>query len=97
MTCSIEGGDGHLMKIGSEVFVVRLWSEPRAVVGARSLWRGSVEQVSVGDKRYFATMDQLLDCLRRGMLARGFSPDQKPDDPGTADSGSALKRTPEDP
>ena len=71
-----EPGDGAdpLQRSRSQSFVVRLWSEDLG--HGRREWRGSVQQVSTQDVRYFRGLERLLVCveamLRGGDV--GFSP-----------------------
>jgi hypothetical protein len=36
----------------TQVFIVRLWREPREVRGAKLAWRGVVEHIRSGNRRY---------------------------------------------
>ncbi|MCL4859455.1 MAG: hypothetical protein KJZ93_08610 [Caldilineaceae bacterium] len=50
------------MTISSErpqhLFIVRTWREPSSVVSAGE-WRGLVEHVPTGQRRYFSRLDEL--------------------------------------
>ena len=45
------------------LFVVRIWFEPSAATG--DAWRGCVEHVPSGSRRYFAALDELLAFVAR--------------------------------
>ncbi len=47
----------------SHTFVVRIWEERRDVAGAPSTWRGRVDDVRSGVRRYFTTLDDLVTYL----------------------------------
>jgi hypothetical protein len=47
-----------------QVFIVRIWVEPREISGAEPIWRGYIENVPSGSRRYFQkTWDALLFIL----------------------------------
>jgi len=60
----------------SHTFVVRIWEERRDVADAVPTWRGRVDDVRTGVRRYFTTLDDLVNYLSQesGML----SADQEP-------------------
>jgi hypothetical protein len=43
----------------THVFIVRLWLEAREIEGAETLWRGVVEHVSSGQRRYVDNLDEI--------------------------------------
>jgi hypothetical protein len=44
-------------------FFVRIWQEPRDREGARPEWRGSIEHVQSGQKRYFKDVEALVNFI----------------------------------
>ena len=49
----------------SDVFILRIWREPRALVEQPPLYRGMVEHVPTGVRQYFTTLDQALVFIVR--------------------------------
>jgi hypothetical protein len=47
----------------SHTFVVRIWEERRDVADALPTWRGRVDDVRTGVRRYFTTLDDLVNYL----------------------------------
>ena len=47
----------------SHTFVVRIWEERRDVADALPTWRGRVDDVRTGARRYFTTLDDLVAYL----------------------------------
>jgi hypothetical protein len=62
----------------SHTFVVRIWEERRDVADAVPTWRGRVDDVRTGVRRYFTTLDDLVNYLSHesGMLSAGQEPIQ---------------------
>ncbi|MBV9327750.1 MAG: hypothetical protein JO352_28875 [Chloroflexi bacterium] len=60
----------------SHTFVVRIWEERRDVADAVPTWRGRVDDVRTGVRRYFTTLEDLVAYLSResGMAGRGQEP-----------------------
>ncbi len=44
-------------------FIVRLWCEPREIKGATPEWRGSVEIVPTGERRFVKSLTQITDVI----------------------------------
>ena len=44
-------------------FIVRFWQEPREIPGARPEWRGSVEHVATGARRYLKELQELAGFI----------------------------------
>jgi hypothetical protein len=40
-------------------YIVRIWLEPREIEGANIEWKGSVQHVTSGERKYFTTFAQL--------------------------------------
>jgi hypothetical protein len=60
----------------SHTFVVRIWEERRDVADAAPTWRGRVDDVRTGVRRYFTTLEDLVNYLSQesGMGAPGQAP-----------------------
>ncbi len=41
-------------------FIVRFWRQPREIEGEPPDWRGMIEEVSAGQRRYFLTFQEML-------------------------------------
>lgn len=62
----------------SHTYVVRIWEERRDVVDALPTWRGRVDDVRTGVRRYFTTLDDLVSYLSQqsGMAGKDQVPIQ---------------------
>jgi hypothetical protein len=47
----------------THVFVVRIWSEPREIEGAAPIWRGVIEHIPSGERRYVQNLDDMTDFM----------------------------------
>ncbi|HEU0295589.1 MAG TPA: hypothetical protein VFR47_22810 [Anaerolineales bacterium] len=47
----------------SRSFVVRIWIEPREVPNATLEWRGVIQDVLSGEKKYFRKFAELIDFM----------------------------------
>ena len=45
-------------------FFIRVWQEPREEKDAPPVWRGSIEHVQTGHKRYFKDVDIPISFVR---------------------------------
>jgi hypothetical protein len=52
---------------GRYTFIVRIWREPREIVGMAAEWRGLIERVGGGERRYFRHPDQLISFMQEYM------------------------------
>ena len=43
----------------TQVFILRIWFEPREIEGAIQKWRGVIEFIPTGEKRYFKRLDEV--------------------------------------
>ena len=59
----------------SHTFVVRIWEERRDVEDAAPTWRGRVDDVRTGERRYFTRLEDLVAYLSQ---ESGMGPGQKP-------------------
>jgi hypothetical protein len=41
------------------VFIIRIWPEPQEIESVSPKWRGVVENVFTGEKRYLKNLDEL--------------------------------------
>ena len=48
----------------SEVFIVRLWVEPRELTGAPPIWRGELEHIASHQRAFFQELNKLLELLQ---------------------------------
>ena len=64
------------MQGGTHAFIVRIWYEPLDDAGARTTWRGSVEQVGSDRRIYFQALEELVYFIeeRTGINAGRSTP-----------------------
>jgi hypothetical protein len=64
----------------SFTFVVRIWEERRDVADALPTWRGRVDEVRTGVRRYFTTLEDLVSYLssQSGMDEAAQEQEQEP-------------------
>jgi len=43
----------------THVFIVRIWCERREIEGRMPTWRGMIEHVPSGERRYFKDLDEI--------------------------------------
>ncbi len=43
----------------TQVFIVRFWREAREIAGAAPEWRGVIEHLSGGERRYMKDLDEI--------------------------------------
>lgn len=60
----------------SHTFVVRIWEERRDLANATPTWRGRVDEVRTGSRRYFTTLEDLVTFLssQSGMVVSAPEP-----------------------
>ena len=56
----------------TQVFIVRIWREPREIEGALAEPRGMVEIIPSGERKYFQDLDELTNVIRRALEALGW-------------------------
>jgi hypothetical protein len=49
----------NLFDSKTQVFILRLWLEPREIEGAKPEWRGVIEYVRTRQRRYFSNLEEL--------------------------------------
>jgi len=47
----------------THAFVVRIWREPREISGAKPEWRGVIEHVPSGKRRYMNMLDEIVTFI----------------------------------
>jgi hypothetical protein len=52
-------------------FIVRIWCEPREIEGSAPEWRGTVEHVSGGQRRYFRDLDEIAAFVSPYLVQMG--------------------------
>jgi len=57
----------------THVFIVRIWREPREIAGAAPEWRGSIEQVPGGERRYVKDLDDIVAFIGSHAPGMGLS------------------------
>jgi hypothetical protein len=55
----------------THVFIIRVWSEPREIAGARPEWRGMIEHVPSGERCYVQTLDSISAFIVPYLVAMG--------------------------
>jgi hypothetical protein len=53
-----------LFEDNTQVFIVRVWLERREIEGAKVKWRGVIEHVPSGERRYLKDLDDILVFIR---------------------------------
>ena len=69
----------ELLKEKSHTFILRIWIEPREIEGAVAEWRGVVEHVDSGQRKYLNDLDQIMAFIApylREMGIKASSPDK---------------------
>jgi hypothetical protein len=59
--------------VKTDVFIVRIWKEPREQAHVRTVWRGSVEHVASKSVRHIGQLSELVDFVSR---TAGWEEDQ---------------------
>ncbi|GIK41283.1 MAG: hypothetical protein BroJett011_51160 [Chloroflexota bacterium] len=47
----------------THVFILRIWREGREIEGAEPVWRGVIEHVPSGERRYLGDLDEVSDFI----------------------------------
>jgi hypothetical protein len=58
----------------TQVFIIRIWSEPREIEQASPEWRGMVEHVSSDQRRYFKSLDEMVAFMLPHIRSLGVEP-----------------------
>jgi hypothetical protein len=64
-------------QVDTDVFIVRIWKEPREAPDLPVLWRGTVEHVASRTVRHIAQLDDLVEFLA---ATAGLAGDGRPGD-----------------
>jgi hypothetical protein len=54
-----------LFEANTHVFILRFWLEPREIEGAEPEWRGVIEHVESGERRYFRNLEVMLSFVAK--------------------------------
>lgn len=49
----------------TDVFIVRIWLEPREIKDAPTVWRAVIEHVFSGDRKYLQHPEEILAFIQR--------------------------------
>lgn len=62
----------------SHAYILRFWREPREIQDAEPEWRGVIEHVRTGDRRYLRGLDGILDFIawHLGNTTSGVEPNR---------------------
>jgi hypothetical protein len=64
----------------SEIFMLRIWAEPREIIGQPSVYRGRIEHVRSSRSRYIRNLSQVMEfvdeCLAESDLPFGVFQDE---------------------
>jgi hypothetical protein len=51
------------MELAAHSFIIRIWVEERSEATGRGIWRGSITQVSSGQRRYLSNLEEIADFI----------------------------------
>ena len=54
-----------LFETNTHVFIVRFWLEPREIENAEPEWRGVIEHVESGERRFFQNLEVMLTFVTK--------------------------------
>jgi hypothetical protein len=60
-----------------QVFIVRVWREPRDIQGVEPTWRGVVEHVGTGERRYLTDLGELALFIGPHLDKMGVRPQRR--------------------
>jgi hypothetical protein len=60
----------------TQSFLIRVWIEPREIVGTSVIWRGSAQMVSSGEQVYFKSFDE-LNAFIASKMSLPYFPDSQ--------------------
>ena len=61
----------------SHTFIARFWLEPREIKDAKPIWRGVVEHVASGQRRYLEDLDEVKAFIIVHLEDTGSWPHEK--------------------
>lgn len=53
----------NLPENNRQVFIVRIWREPREIEGALPEWRGVIESNQDNQRRYLKSLDEIIEFI----------------------------------
>jgi hypothetical protein len=62
--------------IESNVFILRIWYEPREIAGATAIWRGRIEHIPSGNHRYLDDLDEIKRFIVPYLVPMGIDVEQ---------------------
>ena len=62
----------------NHTFILRIWNEPREIEGAAPEWRGVLEHVDSGKRKYLNDLDQIIAFIAPYLRKMGIKA-SKPD------------------
>jgi hypothetical protein len=57
-----------------QVFILRFWCETREIEGASLEWRGVIEHLPSGQRRYFRDLDEIANFISPYLQEIGYRP-----------------------
>jgi hypothetical protein len=69
---------GFMLEEKTQVFIMRIWIEPREVPGAQPQWRGMLEHLPSGNKHYLTNLGELPLLIAPYLRALGVEPNPGP-------------------
>jgi hypothetical protein len=63
-----------LLEDNTQVFIVRVWLERRELEGSAPQWRGVIQQVPSGERRYFRNLDDITAFIAPYLEEMGVKP-----------------------
>lgn len=61
----------------THVFIIRVWRESREIEGATPQWRGVIEHVTSGERRYVQNLNDISAFIATYLLGMGIKPANK--------------------
>lgn len=70
---------GFMLEEKTQVFIMRIWIEPREISGAQPQWRGMLEHLPSGNKHYLTNLLELPRIIAPYLRALGINPEIGPE------------------
>jgi hypothetical protein len=61
----------------SHTFIARFWLESREIKNAKPIWRGVIEHVASGQRRYLQDLDEVKAFVASYLQGKGIMPQKK--------------------
>ena len=61
----------------SHTFIARFWLESREIKDAKPIWRGVIEHVASGQRRYLQDLDEVKAFVTSYLQGKGIMPQKK--------------------